>query len=196
MPTVTLRPTADGAILGNRIYPTTPTTHYDKVDEETPNDLTDYVYGGDTVGAYYMDTYVKPSSGIPAGSTINSVTIYNRILTPPGEAGTMGRVATLLRNAAGVLAAGTNKYARTWTTISTVYASSPFTGAAWTLAEVEGLQIGTRTLTNNDAISGPVQGMCSTVWLVIDYTPPPPVGVPRFIGDGLAVAVIIAFIIA
>jgi hypothetical protein len=191
MATVTLRPIADGALLQNAIYPTTPTTHYDKVDEETPNDWVDYVYCPITL-ASARDSYVKPSTGIPAGSTINSVTIYNRAYTPPTESGLMPYAKRLLRNAAGtVWTSTTNNQAKVWTTLYDTLTTSPFTRAAWTLDEVEGLQIGCENTTVEDPATGTISsGSVSTVWLVVDYTPPA-VGVPRFIGNGLAGAVII-----
>ena len=67
MPTVTLRPSSDGALLQCLIYPATPTTHYDKVDEVTPNDATDYVLSPNVAGVAYRDSYGKPASEIPEG---------------------------------------------------------------------------------------------------------------------------------
>ena len=43
----TLRPTSDVAVGFPNIYPSTPTTHYDKVDEATADDDATSIYTGD-----------------------------------------------------------------------------------------------------------------------------------------------------
>jgi len=173
VPTVTLQPSADGALLECQPVPTPPFTHFDKVDEAVPNDWTDYVYNPDNFSSIRRDSYVKPASGIPVGSTINSVRIYNRGLVDWGEFMELGFVRTLLRNSVGALQYGVLQQPTVWTTISDLYVNSPFTGVPWTLAEVEGLQIGTY-LYNYLEFGSSIASVayCSTVWVVIDYTPP------------------------
>jgi len=189
MPTVTLRPSADGALLQNSIHPTTPTTHFDKVDEEVPNDATDYVYSPTPTGAY-RDSFVKPSSGIPSGSTINSVTIYHRLRTTLSELRYCGAVCTLLRDSLGNVVVSFPFIQAVWTTVSVLYTTSPFTGSAWTLAEVEGLQIGTQceSIMDEEYTSG--QGYCSTIWLVIDYTLPPVLGASTVVFQQMVEAIL------
>ena len=168
---MTVRPTADGALLECTIWPTTPTTHFDKVDEVTPNDATDYVYGDDITGVAKRDSYAKGATGIPAGSTINSVTLYRRHLCAPGTGGAKGSTEGLLRNSASTLAYTTAVAPVVWTTTSYAWALSPFTSLAWTQAEVEGLQIGCRSNANWDSVDEMYYvGYISTVWLLIDYT--------------------------
>jgi len=178
--TVTLRPTGDGALLECIVYPATPTTHYDKVDEDPPNDGIDYVRS-DGAGIFRRDTFTKPASGIPAGSTITKVTIYNRVRAVPLEWLTP-LAGTLLRNSAGALAYGVYGDYDVWTTISTEYTTSPFTGVAWTIEEVDGLQIGTSVRGAYDPELGYTYAYCSTVWLVVEYTPPV---VKQPLGDGI-----------
>jgi len=182
MTTVTVRPTSDGALLECRIKPTTPTTHYDKVYETTPNDATDYVAGQSTASGVYRDSYGKGATGIPPTSTISAVRIYNRVYGPPANE-LSPYTQTLLRNAEGSLAYGPQLYADTWTTEYTEYTKSPFTGVDWTVDEIEGLQIGCVCQTIYESGIGYNTGACSTVWLEIDYTPPAPAVTPR--GDGL-----------
>jgi hypothetical protein len=45
---VTIRPNAEGTYLMMTVFPTTPSTHYDKVDEASQNGDTDYVYATST----------------------------------------------------------------------------------------------------------------------------------------------------
>ena len=171
MSTVTVRPTSDGALVECSIYPTSPTTHYDKVDEDPPNDATDYVYGDDVGGVAKRDSYIKGSTGIPDGSTINSITIYRRHFCGAGTDGAKGSTEGLLRNNAGTLAYTTVLNPTVWTTSSYVWSTSPFTAAAWTLDEVNGLQIGCRSNAKYDTTDEAYySGAISTVWLVIDYT--------------------------
>jgi len=184
MATVTLRPSSDSTIVECLIYPTTPTTHFDKVDEETPNDDTDYVYANTT--GVFRDLFNKLASGIPTGSTINSVTIYNRIRCIPGEYGEYGYCYTLLRSGT-TDAQGGPEQSSVWATVNTVYNNSPFTGVPWTIAEIDAMLIGTR-LYGIQYGEFPTEERCSTVWIVVDYTAPV-VAVLKMVGDGLTCVV-------
>lgn len=174
MATVTLRPTGDGTYKQWLIYPTTPTTHYDKVDEATPNDGTDYLDSGFDDGAAHdvYDTFLKPSSGIPAGSTINSVTVYSNGLVVPTAAGVkvVWNEALLV---GGTLYKGASHNYTSWTTTSTTWTTNPKTGAAWTLSDVENLEFGVYGADRYDTIGNETWAQVTAVWLVIDYTPPP-----------------------
>jgi len=68
-----IRPNADGGTKAWSIYPTSPTTHYDKIDETTAggNGDTDYVYKSitDSEDDYYL-------SNMPTGKTIASVEVW------------------------------------------------------------------------------------------------------------------------
>ena len=167
---VTLHPTGDGTLSQCRIYPASPTSHYDKVDEETPNDATDYVNAGGYEGETLQDSYTKPPCGIPAGSTINSVIIYTRIYTPKVDL-TYGWVKSLLRS-------GSTNYlgafyqAAAWATKSDTYALSPFTGVSWTITEIDAMQIGQQCSSVTTPYENVANAYCSTVWIVVDYTPP------------------------
>ena len=174
MPTVTLRPNADGTYRQFKIYPTTPTTHYDKVDEVTPNDGTDYITSmyGDGLAHEVYDTFLKPSSGIPAGSTINSVTVYSRgrVTQTPGGFKVSWRNCLLVD---GTLYTADNFQYTSWTTVNSVWATNPKTGLPWTLSDIEALEFGVFGTDKYDAAGDESWVDITTVWLVIDYTPPP-----------------------
>ena len=177
MVTVTLRPNANGAIIGLTPYPAT-LANWDCVDEAVANDAVDYVWIPDSPNFLSLrDFYLKPASGIPAGSMINSVTHYRRIRYRGFTYGSLyiaGNVYDF--DGARVLAA--------WTTRAYTLTTSPATGAPWTLAEVENMQVGVRLDNVYDPIAEMyVSPLCTQVYIVVDYTPPVAV---RFAGDGLA----------
>lgn len=174
MVTVTVRPIADGTYKQCLIYPTTPSTHFDKVDETTPNDATDYVYTGFGDGLAHsnvVDTFVKGSTGIPSGSTINSVTVFIRAHTVPTPSGSKVSYGIALYEG-GVLTLVKPFSYTAWTTSSRAWTTNPRTGNAWTVSEVEALEVGFVSDDSYDAIGDESFGECSTVWVEIDYTPP------------------------
>ena len=168
MTTVTIHPASDGSLLQCYIYPASPTTHFDKVDEVTPNDATDYVRANYSQGETDDDCYHISLPGELVGTTINSVTIYIRIWTPK-EANTYGHVHSLLRSAA-VNYLGASKQSAAWGTASDTYALSPFTGVAWTVAEIANMQIGQECTSADTTLETVAQAYCSTTWIDVDYT--------------------------
>jgi hypothetical protein len=168
MPTVTLRPTGDGALLQCFIYPASPTTHYDKVDEVIPNNGTDYVRANNSIGETDRDTYTKPSSLIPALSTINGLVISTRDWTPRTDA-TYGSTRSILRSGS-TNAYGATKQSASWTTQTDFFSTSPFTGLSWTIAEIDGLQIGVECKSTDTTVETVAPAYCSTVWIVVTYT--------------------------
>jgi len=184
MATVTVRPTADGTYKQFPvIYPTTPSTHYDKVDEVTPNDATDYIgsNAGDGAAHDFYDTFKKAATGIPSGSTINSVTVYTRGRVIPTPAGSKVTWAEAIYTYGKLYDGATHNYT-SWTTTSTTWTTNPYTGAPWTVDEVEALEIGVKGLDRYDTAGDESWAQVSTVWAVIDYTPP--VAAKRIMGDG------------
>jgi len=170
--TTTLRPNAEGDLLqADIVYPSTPSTHYDKVDEETSDADATYVGKSDTTDVgYYTDLYNLPDGQIPSGSTVNSVAVY--IVVRNVVSGVGGYRTTIKTN--GVVYNGTaySPAGTTWYTYSTNYTTNPNTGVAWTIAQVDALQIGVQLIGEYYASSDTyLYGRCTQVYVVIDYTP-------------------------
>ncbi|GAI60973.1 unnamed protein product [marine sediment metagenome] len=77
MPTEILRPNAAGDYTNIAYQFPVESEHWDKVDEESPDDDTTYVYTPSAV--QQKDAYGLQATAIPDGSTINSVMAYLRI---------------------------------------------------------------------------------------------------------------------
>jgi len=165
--TVTLRPSANGSLI--QLAPTVGLQNYECVDEEVANDATDYVaLAGSTVEAQTKyDLYDVPASGIPAGSTINNVTIYTR--GRKVQVGTViGRIARTLKTNATQKVSAFDSLTTSWADYNTVWLTNPVTLAAWTIAEIDALEIGVGLYT---AKSDVIESECTQVYVVVDYTP-------------------------
>jgi len=171
--TTTLRPSADGDLLQLSIYPASPATHFDKVDEATSDGDTTYVKYSDTAAQETKrDLYNLPE--IPSGSIINSVTTY---IVVRNDVSGRGNYATTIKTNATVYDGTTySPSLLAWNTYSTTYTTNPNTGAAWTVAQIDALQIGVKMMGEYDAGAGTyLAGRCTQVYAVVDYTPPPTV---------------------
>jgi hypothetical protein len=183
MATETLRPSSDGDVKRLQIYPSTPTTHYDKVDDVTSDGDTTYVQSTGGVDYQPYDLYHYPASAIPAGSTINSVTAYflARSLNAsyPGTLGWVWKTHATEYKQFDAYEPPTS-----YTTYSKKYTTNPYTGLPWTLDEINALQVGPEL---DDGVSGTgafYRCRCTMVYLVIDYTPPA-VAAAKPLMDGL-----------
>jgi len=131
----TLRPTSDALAGFPTVYPSTPTTHYDKVDDATADDDSTYVETGDSTTEVY-DRYDKPSFTLPAGKKIALIRVVCRGYSDLGLAS--------LRFGVYV---GTAYYMSLyykpadWTTYTIDWAKNPATGLPWTQDDINSLQI-------------------------------------------------------
>jgi hypothetical protein len=177
MATETLRPTGAGTTTAIESQYPNSTSHYDKVDEEVSDDDATYVYMSGTSTTEVLDTYATADTAIPAGSTINSVTVYVlcRSLAVWDESNLLwvyGQGRPALRsggtNYYGTLTTFTDSYvlySKTWTT-------NPATSANWDVSELNALQAGVALKTNRD-FDIPREyayPRCTQVYMVVDYT--------------------------
>jgi hypothetical protein len=166
----TLRPTSDSSVGFPVIYPTTPTTHYDKVDEAVPNDDSDYIRTDTGHLVTKTDKYLKTSFTLPAGKKIAGVLISARVKT---EYITSARQA---RAWIGVDVGGVNYMSGilqtldAWQTKTYWFEKNPATGLAWTQADVNNAKIVVQGATYTYDVDD-YWMYCSTVWLdVYTYT--------------------------
>ncbi len=114
-----------------------------------------------------LDTFAVPNAAVPAGSTINSVTI-----STVARSTTAGASLHLITEKSGAVSLDPSP--KTLTTSYATYMRSmttdPSTGSAWTLAEVNAwtTKFGVRT------INGTQTPRVTQLSVLVSYTPPPP----------------------
>jgi len=193
MPQVILRPNASGdKTEWPHQYPDS-SSHWDKVDEETPDDDSTYIYVKSTDIGSFIDLYNIPdlSSIIEPGATINFVRVYIRCR---GTAYNVARAAPMVKTYGTEYAPADMTFGTSYETKYHQWDNNPYTGNPWTIDEIYALQIGVRG--HRGSYYDPILGIiryddtrCTQVYLLVDYTVPPVV-VKRLIGDGLVCIVV------
>src|SRR5271157_2438679 len=170
MPTVNLYPNGDTTIPLQLpvcgIFPAAPPTHYDKV--QTNDGDTTYVEN-DQNFVTEEDVYTIQTSGIPAGSTINSVKI-DSVCARENIGGVFANsmhniiyTESTRMDYPHTIAPGYHDY-------SDLLVLNPVTGLAWTLTEVNTLIIGLQLHSTVVGIRD-TWGRCTQVYVTVDYTP-------------------------
>jgi hypothetical protein len=172
MASETLRPNAAGDLTQWFPYPTD-YANWDCVNDETPDEDATYVKTGIIAAQEYReDSYNIPDSAIPAGSTINSVTVYSRARS--ANATFLGIIQELLRISGATYYGTTHAnvpYA--YTNFSSTWTTNPATGSAWTISDINALQIGVAGDSGYDPDTDKYFSLyCTQVYVVVDYTPP------------------------
>lgn len=152
--TVTVRPISDNSISMPGINPTTPTTHYDKIDEETVND-NDYTYN--TANAVKLDLFNIQTSGIDADTlkNIDKITIYGRFYI--SQDSDKYRLYVNSSYFESYSSAG-------WLSVGYSWSTNPATSLPWTLSEVNSMKIGHTIYGTSGA-----QLRCSQQYAIISY---------------------------
>lgn len=160
MSTVTYRPNGAGTNTDITYQEPFSTSHYDKVDEESPDDSTTYVYTFNIT--YLVDTYnfANPSeTGI-----IDSIAVYFRSKTI--FAGNTGEAKAAIYVGSTLYYGSEENITSTWANFSNTWTTNPATSAAWTWSDLNSLEIGVALK------SAANQGVCCTqVYVVITYHP-------------------------
>jgi hypothetical protein len=164
MTVVTLRPNAIGD--KSQCTPVNDTPNYKCVDEESSDDDGTYVK---SITEYnHEDLYNLLDDQIPVGSTINSVRVYalcrSENVTYPAYANT--KIKTNGSEHNGTI----HLPPTTYTLYDTLYTQNPITESAWTIEEINALQIGV-VLASNYYLTYR-NGRCTQVYVVVDYTEP------------------------
>lgn len=159
MATETLRPNAAGD--STQLTPNTG-ANWAAVDETPSDDDTTYVKSSATDDLPYFDLYNLPDTAIPAGSTINSVTVYMN--TRSINATYKAYFRTALKVSGGSVQYGT-QYAPG--TSYTLYNES-FAGVLQT--DLNALQIGVEITSGYRSELLIYPGSCTQVYVVIDWS--------------------------
>ncbi len=162
MATETLRPDATGD--ENSIqYPTAdPTTHWNLVDEATPDEGTTTIYTPSFT--YERDLYNLPAHSIGSG-TINSIKIYFRCRSQSGT----GYVKPSLKSDSVVTDGSEITFtSSTFATNSQQWNTNPADSESWEWADIDALQIGV-SLKKDTSFAM----ICTQVYVEVDYTAAP-----------------------
>lgn len=159
MSTVTMRPTSDQAKSGETY--SSGTTAWNLVDEAVL-DSADWV-DNKTVSGYTIFGF--GSSGIPAGSVINSVQINWR----GSNAAPANACSTQFRNPSSGTRYDQDNIAQSASSVTGANRTTrPWDSAKWTISDIDAIQAGVRAPT-----SGSLNKLRTTqFWIVVDYTAP------------------------
>lgn len=136
----TLGPISDYALEFPFIYPSTPTTHFDKVDDVTADDLSTYVRTGDSTIEIY-DDYGRTAYTLPSGQKVALVRVVCRLMTQSLTAIKQATARFGIRIGATRYMSGYKKTADAWVTYTQDWIKNPATGLAWTEADINGLYL-------------------------------------------------------
>ena len=162
MATETLRPNAAGDLNQCENSGGGPSSNnYTYVDEVSANDA-DYILSFLTSGNY--DLYNLPSTAIPAGSVINKITFYGRF-----KRHARGGNGYFYYKTGGTAYLSALTLTTSFAEYSLEKTTNPKTSAAWTIDDINGLQIGACLSSASDSKDS-YPGYCSQLWIVIDYT--------------------------
>lgn len=134
-------------------------THWEAVDDETPDGDTTYV---DSITENDRDTYALTTSGIPPGSTINSVTVYVYVIHVDSSD---DEFWIMIRSGTTDSLSTPQTAKKIYELHSHVWTTDPNTGSPWTIAAVDALEAGAQI---DDGVR------ISQLYVVVDYTLPAP----------------------
>ena len=161
------RPDGDGDETDiDTIEPTTPTTHWDKVSEESSD--SDGTYVATDSNVWQEDLYnINNHSTQTAGGTINYVKVYmvSRVTANATQSNAYIHIKTNGAEYNGTEETLTTDYA----TYSYQWDDNPQTSAAWTWDEIDALQIGVGL--RRPAVSEYAQ--CTQVYVEVNFDAPP-----------------------
>ena len=155
--TLTLRPSADKAASGLSQYPASPTTRYDKIDEET-EDTADYVYIGGVDG---FGTFELPDTAIVGA--ISHVAVKAKVKW--SDTGTSDLVGLALNEStAANVVEGVHNSTAEFESVA-YFEANPTDDTAWEPADIAALFVGIRMN------GGTGSGKCYQLWVEVYYKP-------------------------
>ncbi|NMB82938.1 MAG: hypothetical protein GYA14_14090 [Ignavibacteria bacterium] len=137
---ITLRPTSDGDSKECSIYPTSPTTHYDKVDEATSDSDSTYIYASSMLDIISkLDLFNKPD--ITGNLKISQVKVYAKAKKQSGTTATY-QVCLSIKIGGTVYNSSFSTTTTSYANYSNVWTTNPYTGNPWNWEDINNLQIG------------------------------------------------------
>jgi hypothetical protein len=162
MATEILRPYAAGDETSISNQSPTSGEHWDKVDEETPDENSTYVYPYSVPSGYQRDLYNLPASSIPDGATINFIKIYFRVRVYLADKSAYAK-PSLKSNSTVTDGTEIHITSNIWTTYSEQWNTNPADGEAWEKADIDALQIGISLKNDTHRV------FCTQVYVEVDY---------------------------
>lgn len=164
MPTITLRPSGVGVYTEFNSQSPVTGSHWDKCDEVIADDFTTTV---NAVNDNVRDFYDLPDSGIPIDKVITNVKIYARVY-----AWTAGSCKVCFNDGVGDYYGSNQSPAPdSWQNIdSGDMVINPRIGLAWTLTEINALQIGLQVTNWGETFQ------MTQIYVEVTYSDPPPTG--------------------
>jgi hypothetical protein len=178
-------PTGDGDRTATvTVYPASPTTAYDKVDDPigSPDDDTTSIYL--TATGRCLFTY--PAFSVPAGAAISRVSVFYRHKQTGNGGNNIASALKIGGSYYDTIDPGINTTKNVWNNRTYDYPTNPKTGVAWTADDVNGVganglqQFG---LYSNDVSPNPY---CTAVYIEVAYTQSYSVGLSLASAAGLA----------
>ncbi len=186
MATETLRPDSAGDQTNIPTQFPGSGSHWDKVDEASADDGTTYVASA-TSSTPQNDLYNLPS--LPGGiGTITDVTVWARC-----KASVSGfpllNFAILMKTGGSTFLSSAQTITDSWANFSKVWDENPDTSAAWTISDINALQIGVRL--NGSTAPPTVFTLCTQVYVVITHGNAPTVTTGAIQSTGTTTAIVI-----
>ena len=138
-----LYPMSDSTVA-LQIFPTSPATHFDKVDDlpSSPNDDTDYVFASTGSVPAILDMYNLTNHTTETG-TINYIQVFTRAKAyPTGQSATGEYKHKITCGAGNALSPNYAPVSTAYQPYSTIWTTRPADGLAWTWTDIDALVAG------------------------------------------------------
>jgi len=168
MPTVTLRPNSDYSIQISYQYPSDGQPHYQKVDDETPDDSGTYVYITTDVIGNWTDLY-----GVPTISTDVYVSSVQITIRGDGDSLNIVQAEIALYTNGQTFYYFPGQYYGGWHNTTYTWTTNPATNQPWTPSEVNSMKIGVRLRHLRSTYADTIR--CTQVYAVVTYINKPTV---------------------
>ena len=149
------------------VFPASPITRWDKVDEDPPDDNTSYI----NATAANAQRFTFTAFAILAGSAINFVQVFYRHKKTASQACNIRSALRVGGTNYLTTDPGVNPTNNVWNNRTFNYTVNPKTGVAWTVDDVNGVggnALQAFGLNSSDASPNPY---CTECYAIVDYSP-------------------------